>query len=152
MRWTTLNTEMYLSAEEFVDTAIIPIAPFEMEKDKGLEKSTFQSEYLNLLTLELEKELTGRLLLMPVYFYTKTSLLEAETERLNSFVNEITKQPFNHVFFITFDPKWKKYEEELKGNLIWLPISQTESTDLKKIKGVIEDQMNQLKELIKVYW
>lgn len=152
MKWTNLNTETYLSAKEYVDTAIIPLAPFEMGQDESLEKSTFQAEYLKLLTLELEKELTGRLLLMPTYFYIKTVSLENETMRLNEFVKEINKQPFNHIFYVTFDPKWKKHEKELDGNLIWLPSAQTEHTDLKKMKTIVEDQMGQLKELIKVYW
>lgn len=152
MKWSTLNVEMFVGAKEYVDTAIIPLMPFEISNDDRLEKITTQHEYLSLITTELERELTGRVMLMPAYHYLKTNDLEEEVKRLESWCEEIKKQPFQHIFFITFEPQWKKREADLSGEIIWTSAIDINDKNTQKIKTEIKNQTDQIKELIKIYW
>lgn len=151
MKWRKKDLTQYVQAKEFIDTIIIPFIPFHMI-DNDFEKDSFQSETLNLFVSELEKELSGRILVTPNYHYIKTGDLESEVERVNDWTNHIMKQPFKHLFFISFDPKWKKMERELDGTLIWLPGFLSSDLHSEESKQQIRAQVKDVIELIRSFW
>lgn len=152
MKWKKSDIEKYNQAKEYIDTTIIPLIPFSMSDDEEAENNAFQSELLTIITNEIEKELTGRILLMPSFYYVKNSESVSETDRLNSWTDEVLKQEFKHIFYITFDSSWKKDEKHLKGNLIWLPAVSIGELHSKETQPVIRDQTKQMIELIRSYW
>jgi len=152
MRWKSTDIKKYIEAKEYIDTAVVPLIPFEMSNDTEIEKSSFQSEVLSIITNEMEKELTGRILLMPSYFYLKSIDMQSESKRLNLFVEAIMQQPLQNVFLITFDPSWKKIEKEVSGTLIWTPVIQNGDLHSKEMHTMIQSQVQQIRELIRSYW
>ncbi|GAB3802434.1 YpiF family protein [Virgibacillus kimchii] len=152
MKWKKEDLKQYVQAKEYIDTVIIPLIPFQFTDEQNIEKDAFQSEVLSILTNEIEKELTGRVMLTPGYHYIKSAGLEDESTILQRWTEEIKKQPFEHVFFLTFDSGWKKIEGKLDGTLLWLP--GVKSGDLKsaEMHTVIKDQVEQIGELIRSYW
>ncbi|WP_373896165.1 YpiF family protein [Virgibacillus natechei] len=152
MKWTKTDIKKYIDAKEYIDTILAPLIPFHLSNDNDLEKSAFQAEILSVFSSEIEKELTGRVLLTPVYYYLKSAGNEGEIERINTWIEDIHKQPFTHVFFITFDSGWKKDEQALNGDLIWLPGIHSGDLHSKEMRAVIRDQVEQVVDLIRSYW
>src|SRR5699024_5958493 len=124
MQWVKSDLEQYIHAKEYVDTLVVPLLPYQLSHGSALSQDAFQGEVLHIFTNAIEKELTGRILLTPYYSYVRAKDLHSEVERLNTWVDSALEQPFEHVFFITFDANWKKHEPNLKGSLIWLPITK----------------------------
>ncbi|WP_164668768.1 DUF2487 family protein [Virgibacillus doumboii] len=151
MKWNNKDLQEYIQAKEYVDTIIVPLLPFHLSKDTEYVKDAFQREVLDAFTHELEKELTGRVMLTPVYNYIKSASKDEEIERINSWVDEIEKQPFTYIFHVTFDSSWKKSEQLLKGTLLWLP-GAGNASQTNDLRPVIRSQVEQVSELIKSYW
>lgn len=152
MRWIKKDIQQYIQAKEYVDTIIVPLVPFHLSNDTELAKSGFQGEVLSVFITEIERELAGRLMLAPNYTYLKKKDKQQEALRLNEWIDDSAKQPFNHSFFITFDSTWKKYEQTLNGTLIWLPGMQSGDLYSTEMHDIIQDQVEQISELIKSYW
>lgn len=152
MKWIKDDIEKYVEAKEYVDTAIIPVQAFQLSKDEQLVKDTFAGEVLSIYANEIEKELSGRLLLTPAYTFNKQSNIEKEVARLNEWVADIKEQPFDHIFILTLDLDLKKVEKDIDGNLLWFPGMQP--TDLQSQESVqmIRSQIEQISELIRSYW
>lgn len=152
MRWTKEDMEKYKDAKEFVDTLLIPLAPFEIGDDATREKHSFQQEVLHIFAQEIEQLLAGRVILIPSYLYMKHANKDSEVERIKQFTDDVKKQPFEHVFYITFDASWRKYEKNMEGSLLWVPSIQTGDLKSKEVQALIRDQVNQLSELIRSDW
>jgi len=152
MKWKKEDLKQYVQAKEYIDTVIIPLIPFQLTNEQNIENNSFQSEVLSILANEIEKELAGRIMLIPNYHYIKSSELEKESQMLQGWVEEIQKQPFEHVFFITFDSEWKKNEGKLNGTLLWLPGVKSGNLHSAEMHSMIKDQVEQIGELIRSYW
>src|SRR5699024_6067720 len=152
MKWTKDDVEKYLTAKEYVDTAVIPVQSFQLTQDENLVKETFAGEVLSIYANEIEKELSGRLLLTPTYTYNKQAYIESEVTRLNDWVEDIKTQPFEHVFLLTLDLDLKKQERNLDGNLLWVPGLKPTSLQSQEAVQMIRSQIEQISELIRSYW
>lgn len=152
MKWDKEDLEKFIQAKEYVDTLLIPLLPFQLAENADITKMAFQCEVLSIFVNELEKELTGRVLLTPSYFYNKKATKENEVLRINSWVEDALNQPFQHVFFITFDSTWKKEEKKLNGSLLWLPSNHSVGINSKEMVMIIRDQVEEVGELIRSYW
>lgn len=152
VKWKKSDLERYIGAKEFIDTLLIPLLPFQFSSDHHLGKNAFQMEVLSIFLSELEKELTGRILLTPAYNYLKTASKVDEIERISAWIEDAEQQPFEHVFYVTFDGTWKKSEQKLNGTLLWLPVPQSGDIHSQEIGVMIRDQVEQVGELIRSYW
>lgn len=152
MKWIRKDLEQYIQAKEYIDTLIIPLVPFHLSDDNEVTKHAFQTEVLTSFSIELEKELSGRVMLTPNYYYLKSVKKEDEIVRINSWVEDTKKQPFKYVFFVSFDSTWKKHEPSLEGTLLWLPSMLTGDIHSEEISHIIRDQVKQVSELIRSYW
>ncbi|WP_173916307.1 DUF2487 family protein [Halobacillus sp. Marseille-Q1614] len=151
MLWTKNDLKIYLAEKEYVDTVFIPLVPFDPASDKNMEKEAFQNEINQVFAHLLEKEFKGRILLSPSYHYL-TGEQEKEVDRLNHWVDSYKKQPFEHVFLFTLDPKWKKYERQLEGQLLWIPGLGSGDLQSTETKSFIKEQAGQVSDLIQAYW
>lgn len=152
LKWTPEDLQKYVQAKEYIDTAIIPVLGFQMNDEKKLEKEAFQREVLSIYTNEIEKELSGRLLLTPPYNYVKSDDMTKELERLNNWIDHIKEQPFTSVFILTFDNQWKKIEKNLNAELLWFPSVQTGDIKSEESIRMIRNQVDQISELIRTFW
>lgn len=152
MRWIKEDVEKYVQAKEYVDTVLVPVQSFQLSEDSQLVNQTFAGEVLAIYANEIEKELSGRILLSPTYTYNKISDIKSEVVRLNEWITNIKEQPFKHIFLLTLDLDLKKHEQSLEGNLLWFP--GMKPTDLQSQEAVqmIRSQIEQISELIRSYW
>lgn len=152
MKWTSNDLQKYLQAKEYIDTVIIPVQGFQLQQEKSVEKDAFQREVLSIYSHEIEKELSGRILLTPPYNYIKSEVLDEEVQRLNHWIEHMQAQPFKTIFILTFDNQWKKREKEITGELLWFPSIQTEHIHSEETGKMIRSQVEQVSELIRSYW
>ncbi|MFC4557377.1 DUF2487 family protein [Virgibacillus kekensis] len=152
MKWIEKDLEQYIKAKEYVDTVIVPLLPFQLSTDTAMGKDAVQREALVVFLQELEKELTGRVMVTPEYNYLKSAAKEQEIERMHTWIRELQSQPFHHIFYITNDSSWKKKEQSIEGTLLWMPGSTKGSVKSKEMQAVIQGQVEQVSELIKSYW
>ncbi|TFJ93821.1 DUF2487 family protein [Lentibacillus salicampi] len=152
MKWIQQDLQQYVQAKAYVDTIIVPLIPFHFSDDASLEKDAFQREVLSVFMRELEKEFSGRILLSPDYHYLKSADKAEEVKRVRSWVEDSWAQPFHHIFFMTVDSSWKKFEQDMNGTLIWLPQIVTESMQFSERQSVVHSQVQQVGEFIRSYW
>ena len=152
MRWTQEDLDKYLQAKEYVDTIILPVQAFHMSDEKQLKQDAFNNEVLAIYAAEIEKELSGRVLLTPTYHYLKSADFSAEIERLTSWVKELETQPFENIFIFTFDKELKKVEKDFPCELIWFPGMKIGDVRSKEAGKLIRNQVEQISELIRAYW
>jgi hypothetical protein len=152
MQWTKKDMELYLGSKEYIDTAIIPIIAFQMSQEANIGKSTSKRELISIFATEIEKELSGRVLLLPNYYYLEYGDKSEEAKRLNSWTGEVQSQPFKHVFILTFDAGWKRHEKDLVANLLWLPGFQVENPNSEEMRNMVRGQVADVVELLRSYW
>jgi glycine cleavage system pyridoxal-binding protein P len=152
MKWRKSDLQQYVQAKEYIDTILLPLVPMQLSNDKEADRNSAEAEAMSILANGIEKELTGRTMLLPNYHYLKSANINTEVERLNDWTQDILQQPFEHITYITFDSQWKKQEKELIGNLLWMPAVHAGEIHSKEMQQIIRDQVGQTVELIRTYW
>ncbi|WP_059170950.1 YpiF family protein [Bacillus sp. FJAT-27445] len=149
MKWSAVDIKSYIEAKEYVDTAIIPLVGIEF--GEGLPGSASAAEYIGILATQLERQFTGRLLLLPPFTYLKEEMVEASA-RLNIWEERLTAEGIRHIFLLTSAQEWRTVEENLKGSLIWLPALPLASIDEQQKVLLVNDQVKQLMQLFTAKW
>ncbi|MFA1711298.1 YpiF family protein [Peribacillus frigoritolerans] len=148
MKWTAKDLDMYMQSKEYVDTVLIPLVPLSF---KGQMKQTgSMNEFLTILSLEIEKQMKGRILLLPTFHYLSDEM--DKVERLNRWANEVKENNFDHVFFLTSDFEWKKEERELENNLVWIPAIPLEGLEIEQAREMINQQVLQILDIFSYNW
>ncbi|MDG5470637.1 YpiF family protein [Jeotgalibacillus sp. ET6] len=149
MLWNAKEIGLYLKEKAYIDTVIVPILPISFT-DRTKQEAE-QAEFITLLTNLLEKQFKGRMLLVPPFTYI-SGKGKGETEKLQEWIEEFKENQFEHVFCLTSDIEWKEFEQDLGGNLIWMPSIPLEHMEEKYKRKIIDDQVNQLVKLIVQKW
>ncbi|MFS0670680.1 YpiF family protein [Peribacillus frigoritolerans] len=148
MKWTAKDLDMYMQSKEYVDTVLIPLVPLSF---KGQMKQTgSMNEFLTILSLEIEKQMKGRILLLPTFHYLSDEM--DKVERLKRWANEVKENNFEHVFFLTSDFEWKKEERELENNLVWIPAIPLEGIEIEQAREMINQQVLQILDIFSYNW
>ncbi|MBT2602280.1 YpiF family protein [Bacillus sp. ISL-53] len=148
MKWTAKDLDMYMQSKEYVDTVLIPLVPLSF---KGQMKQTgSMNEFLTILSLEIEKQMKGRILLLPTFHYLSDEM--DKVERLKRWANEVKENNFEHVFFLTSDFEWKKEERELENNLVWIPAIPLEGLEIEQAREMINQQVLQILNIFSYNW
>ena len=150
MKWVPQDIETYITAKEYVDTAIIPLYAVSVGED--MKQSAASAEFITLLTNHLERQFTGRLLLFPPFTYLKNEEREKSVTTLQEWEKTISQGSFKHLFYITSDIDWRNREEELNGSLIWLPTLPLEQMNNSQKMEMIDSQVKQLFVLFTQKW
>lgn len=150
MKWVAKDIEVYLGAKEYVDTVVLPLLPVSFADD--IKQTASMTEFITLLSGQLERQFKGRLLMLPGFSYIKTESEEKLLETVNHWGAEFVKQGFKHVFFVTSDSDWKAKEDKLDGSLIWLPFLPLEHMDKNYLNSILEDQVKQMISLFIKKW
>ncbi|MCT4480014.1 YpiF family protein [Peribacillus frigoritolerans] len=148
MKWTAKDLDMYMQSKEYVDTVLIPLVPLSF---RGQMKQTgSMNEFLTILSLEIEKQMKGRILLLPTFHYLSGEL--DKVKRLKRWANEVKENDFEHVFFLTSDFEWKKEERELENNLVWIPAIPLEGLEIEQAREMINQQVLQILDIFSYNW
>lgn len=148
MRWVAADVEMYQKAAEYVDTAIVPLMPVSFGED--MKQNASMSEFIGILTTQLEKQFKGRIFLLPDFVYIKGH--EASINVLKEWENTLLDKQFKHVFYVSSDSSWRQHERDLSGNLLWLPSLSLEHMQEQQKVSIVGDQVKQLLSLFTEKW
>ncbi|WP_421379214.1 YpiF family protein [Bacillus salacetis] len=150
MNWNGKEVELYLKEKKYIDTAIIPLLPVGLEE----EMKTFagQGEFISLLSMHLEHQFKGRLMLFPAFTYLKTEEKVSAEKRLSEWRTAMKDSGFKYVFFLTSDSDWRFNDQELERSLMWIPSIPLDSMDEKYKHSIMEDQVKQLLNVIVKKW
>ncbi|MEH7075199.1 YpiF family protein [Neobacillus drentensis] len=150
MKWTSQDIETYLNAKEYVDTAVVPLIALSVGDE--MKQSAASSEFITLLTGHLERQFTGRLLLLPPFTYLKSKNSENTISDLKDWEASLEKGEFKHIFYITSEIEWRAREEVLAGSVIWLPSIPLEHMSDSQKLAVVDSQVKQLLNLFTQKW
>ncbi|MET1179592.1 YpiF family protein [Peribacillus simplex] len=148
MKWTAKDLDMYMQSKEYVDTVLIPLVPLSFKGQ--MKQSGSMNEFLTILSLEIEKQMKGRILLLPTFHYISDEM--DKVERLKRWANEVKENDFEHVFFLTSDFEWKKEERELDNNLVWIPAIPLEGLEIEQAREMINQQVLQILDIFSYNW
>jgi hypothetical protein len=142
MKWTVNDVEMYEKEKEYIDTAVVPLIPLTLSS--GAKAVVSAGEFVQLLTNEIERQLKGRLFLLPPFTYFTTEQREERIRRLIAWTNELKENGMRHVFYVTCDRDWKDAETELSGTLFSLPVIPFEHMDEAYKQQIVREQTSKL--------
>ncbi|RRN69705.1 DUF2487 family protein [Peribacillus simplex] len=148
MKWTAKDLDMYIQSKEYVDTVLIPMVPLSFGGQ--MKQTGSMNEFLTILSLEIEKQMKGRILLLPTFHYLSDEM--DKVERLNRWAKEVKEKDFKHIFFLTSDFEWKKEERELENNLVWIPAIPLESLETVQAREMINQQVLQILDVFTYNW
>lgn len=150
LKWTSKEIEIYLSAKEYIDTALITLIPFSLQED--MKHAVSMGEFSTILTNEIERQLHGRTLVTPPFTYLKLERLERKVEMLTCWIEELQKSGFRYIFLFTSDNEWKLVEDKLKETLIWIPAIPLEHMDDKYKSEIVQEQTKQILQIVTNQW
>jgi hypothetical protein len=142
MKWNNEDIELYLQSKEYVDTVLLPLLPISF--DERIKQSANMTDFISTLSVQLERQFRGRLILLPGFAYITSRDGDKHYNELLSWEEEIVEAGFKHVFYLTSDSGWKNFETNLKGDLIWLPSIPLGQMDAQYKNSILEDQVKQL--------
>ncbi|MBY0122599.1 YpiF family protein [Bacillus sp. S/N-304-OC-R1] len=150
MKWIPQDIDMFLQSKEYVDTAVLPLLPVSLSGE--MKQTASMCDFISLLSVQLERQFRGRILMLPGYSYLKSSAMDKLQEDVKIWETELLCNEFKHVFYVTSDSSWKAVESCLKGKLIWLPSLPLENMDERNRNIILEDQVKQLMNLFMQSW
>ena len=72
-----------------------------------------QGEFIELLSMELEREYKGRVLLLPAFTYLVESQ-KNEKGRLQEWTDHLQREGFKHIAYVTSDFSWKEDMQDMR--------------------------------------
>lgn len=150
MKWTAYDVSMYEKEKQYIDTAVLPLLPLTFSERAKLVAA--DGEFMQLITNEIERQLKGRLFLLPSFTYFLSETLDACVERLNDWTRELKEAGMSHVFYVTTDQKWKEAKQELSGALFFLPSVPFEHMDESYKQQIVHEQTSKLLNAFISWW
>ncbi|ATP39631.1 hypothetical protein CSE16_05965 [Solibacillus sp. R5-41] len=146
MIFNVKDIEQFQTQKPFIDTAIVPLVRLNL-LEEGMKQSSSAVDYLMTLTMFIEQQFRGRVMLMPPFSYTDRTKNELLPMQLQE---ELHNTGFKSVIFITCDHSWTKRNEDL--DILWLPAIPLESMDKTVKQRILEDQLNQIIPVLTEAW
>ncbi|ANB57656.1 hypothetical protein GFC29_1464 [Anoxybacillus sp. B7M1] len=148
MKWTVSDVDMYEKEKQYIDTALLPLV--QLTLSNATKTAVAGGEFVQLLANEVERQLKGRLFLLPPFTYFLTETKEECVKRLNVWTDELKKSGMAHVFYLTSDRMWN--ETELGGKLFVLPSIPFEHMDEVYQQQMVREQTSKLLSSFISHW
>jgi hypothetical protein len=150
MKWNSEDIDIYMNSKEYVDTIVLPLYPVSL--DDQMKKTAEMTEFITLLSAQLERQFKGRLIMLPGFTYLKSRNGDELYNDLLKWEQEFIENGFKHIYYVTSDSDWKIFETTFKGSLIWLPTIPLQQMDEQYRNTILEDQVKQLFSLFVQRW
>ncbi|WP_017381846.1 YpiF family protein [Paenisporosarcina sp. TG-14] len=138
MYWNSKDVSVFLDQKEFIDTAVIPLLLIDGQASQ-VKQNASSAEFLMALTVFIENQFKGRVVLLPPVSYTPKS----SRQQLGNEWSEMLKEAgFKHLFFVSSDMSWGTEANAL--NVIYTPSIPLEHMDQRLRQSVLEDQLRQI--------
>lgn len=125
---------------EFVDTAIVPVVSVDF--DNNLLHHANNLELIQLVTIQLEKQLKGRLMITPAL-----TTAGGDISSLETYKNQLTEYGFKNIVSLSFDAHEIESVHNIKVNSI--PISDMDNE--MKISIINDEVKTVIKQIIGVW-
>ncbi|MCY7785177.1 YpiF family protein [Bacillus inaquosorum] len=145
MRWRITDAKDYLQTKDYIDTAVIPLinikvgAHFKITAEKG--------EFTQLLSDELERQLKGRVYLLPPYTYVGRN--EKTVQGLKDLREELISE-FPHVVLLTSDENWNS--EDALGKIIVTPSVPLEHLNDSLKRKILDERTAEILNVLLQLW
>ncbi|HHT7226791.1 TPA: YpiF family protein [Bacillus cereus] len=149
LKWIVKDVEQFEQAREYVDTGVIPLLSISAAKE--MKMVVEQGEFIELLSMELEREYKGRVLLLPAFTYLVESQ-KNEKGRLQEWTNHLRSEGFKHIAYVTSDFSWKEDIQELQGDLFWFPSLSLEQFSDQAKREVIHAHIKNIMVMLEDKW
>ncbi|ABY42693.1 YpiF family protein [Bacillus mycoides] len=149
MKWIVKDVEQFEQAREYVDTGIIPLLSISAAKE--MKMVVEQGEFIEALSMELEREYKGRVLLLPAFTYLVESQ-KNEKDRLQEWTDHLKRQGFKHIAYVTSDFSWKEDMRDVQGDLFWFPSLSLEQFSDQAKREVIRAHIKNIMEMVEERW
>ncbi|MFC9445664.1 YpiF family protein [Bacillus cereus] len=149
LKWIVKDVEQFEQAREYVDTGVIPLLSISAAKE--MKMVVEQGEFIELLSMELEREYKGRVLLLPAFTYLVESQ-KNEKGRLQEWTNHLRSEGFKHIAYVTSDFSWKEEIQELQGDLFWFPSLALEQFSDQAKREVIHAHIKNIMVMLEEKW
>ncbi|MGE8204321.1 YpiF family protein [Heyndrickxia sp. NPDC080065] len=149
MNWNGKDVEVYLKEQQFIDTAVVPLLPISFGTE--MKQAASQGEFIDLLSMHLERQFKGRMMLFPALTYLTSISNEQKMDMLQSWEVKLKESGFTHIFYLTSDSIWRE-QGEIAKQVIWLPSVPLEHMDEQYKHSILEDQVKQLINIIVQQW
>jgi hypothetical protein len=150
MKWTEADIALFEKEKEYVDTAVLPLVPISMTS--SMKTIVSMGEYISIISNELERQLKGRLLLLPAYTYLNSEEQAIKTDRLKKLEQELHEGGIKHIITLTADVEWKQVEEEISSALLWMPAIPLEHMDEQYKMETVSAQVKQVLQFVTNTW
>ncbi|MCQ6526609.1 YpiF family protein [Bacillus mycoides] len=149
MKWIVKDVEQFEQTREYVDTGIIPLLSISAAKE--MKMVVEQGEFIEALSMELEREYKGRVLLLPAFTYLVESQ-KNEKDRLQEWTDHLKRQGFKHIAYVTSDFSWKEDMRDVQGDLFWFPSLSLEQFSDQAKREVIRAHIKNIMEMLEERW
>ncbi|HDR7792590.1 TPA: YpiF family protein [Bacillus luti] len=149
MKWIVKDVEQFEQAREYVDTGIIPLLSISTAKE--MKMVVEQGEFIELLSMELEREYKGRVFLLPAFTYLVESQ-KKEKDRLQEWTDYLQGHGFKHIAYVTSDFSWKEDMQGLQGDLFWFPSLALEQFSEQAKREVIHAHIKNIMVMLEEKW
>ncbi|MGG1557523.1 YpiF family protein [Geobacillus thermoleovorans] len=140
MKWTGEDVALYERERDYIDTALLPLLPVAF--GQGAKRLASGGELVGLIAAEVERQLKGRLFLMPSFVYFADEPRALLTERLADWTNRLRREGMKHLFYVTCDRAWQEGEE---ADRVWfVPVVPLESMGESYKHELVREQTAEL--------
>ncbi|MCA0172067.1 YpiF family protein [Bacillus sp. RAR_GA_16] len=150
MKWTESDIALFEKEKEYVDTAVLPLVPISMTN--SMKTTVSMGEYISIISSELERQLKGRLLLLPAFTYLSSEGQAITTNRLKKVEEELTLGGIQHIITLTADVNWKQVEDQVSSALLWMPAIPLEHMDEQYKMETVSAQVKQVLQFVTNTW
>ncbi|WP_226657466.1 YpiF family protein [Pseudalkalibacillus hwajinpoensis] len=150
MKWTEADIALFEKEKEYVDTAVLPLVPISMTNN--MKTTVSMGEYISIISSELERQLKGRLLLLPAFTYLSSEEQATTKDRLKKVEEELMLGGIQHIITLTADVNWKQVEDQVSSALLWMPAIPLEHMDEQYKMETVSAQVKQVLQFVTNTW
>ncbi|WAA13753.1 DUF2487 family protein [Fervidibacillus halotolerans] len=150
MRWTAEEAVVYLQSKEYIDTALIPIISISFDQ-KGIDSGN-DNEWIQRISMEIEKQFKGRILLLPPLSYATSFQKEQRKNWFRLWVESLNNNVFKHLLFIGTEDLWVSVAEEFDCKYFRIPSVPLRHLDDPYKWTMVQNQVKKLLPQIVEMW
>ena len=115
---------------------VVPLIPITF--DDQMKQLTSSSDFISILSMEIEKKFKGRIFLTPTFYYVNGD--KKKVDSLQNWIMELKQAKFKYIYFLSSDHSWEKEEKNLTGSFLLIPVFSVEHLEMEQAHEVIKQQ------------
>lgn len=148
MKWSSKDMQVYQKEKAYIDTVLIPLMPLGFQKEQV--KAVMASEYIEAISLELERLYQGRMLLSLPFTYYSGEKIEEKVNRLETWIQAWREDGVKHILLLTSDSNWR--DVDVSERIEWVPAMQLHGLSAKDRTNLSADVAQDLSSILTKKW